>query len=253
MKFITALLPAFVVLALLGVWEVLVRLLDVSRFALPAPSSIWSALILHWGDLISAALFTLSITWLALLLALLAGISLAVIVHRSRVGAASVLPLALALQVTPIVAIAPIILVWTGVEHPGRALVIIAVIVAFFPVMASSLTGLKSVPQDLRDLFRLYRATGWQRFYYLEAPSMLTTLLGGVKVAAGLALIGAVVAEFAAGSGTSQGLAWVLIQAVQQLELEYAFACLLLLTLIGISQYLVIGWIERRVLRRRGL
>jgi NitT/TauT family transport system permease protein len=250
---ISFLLPAGVVALILMLWEAAVRLFHVSRFVLPPPSAIWHALLVHWPDLMAAAWFTLSITWLALLLAIVGGIALAVLVHRSRVGAASVLPLALALQVTPIVAIAPIILVWTGVEHPERALVIIALIVAFFPVMASSLTGLKSVPKDLRDLFHLYRANGWQRFRLLEAPSILSTLLGGIKVAAGLALIGAVVAEFAAGSGTSQGLAWVLIQAVQQLELEYAFACLFLLTLIGIAQYLLIGWIEKRVLANRGL
>jgi NitT/TauT family transport system permease protein len=253
MKIMPALLPVAVIASLVGIWEVSIHIFGVSRFVLPAPSAIWRALLGHWPDLLSALWFTLSITWLALALAVPGGIALAVLVHRSRIGAASVLPIALALQVTPIVAIAPIILVWTGVEHPERALVIIALIVAFFPVMAASLTGLKSVPHDLRELFQLYRANSWQRFRHLEAPSILTTLLGGIKVAAGLALIGAVVAEFAAGSGTSQGLAWVLIQAVQQLELEYAFACLFLLTLIGVAQYLLIGWLEKSVLRRRGL
>lgn len=252
-KFALRALPAIVVLLMLGLWEVSVHLFTVSRFILPAPTTIWRALVTHWPELMSATWFTLSITWISLLLAILSGAALGMLVHRSRVGAAAVLPLALALQVTPIVAIAPIILVWTGVDHPERALIIIATIVAFFPVMASVLTGLKSIPQDMRDLFQLYRATAMQKFRYLDAPAILPTFIGGIKVAAGLALIGAVVAEFAAGSGTSQGLAWILIQAVQQLELELAFACLFLLTLIGIAQYLVLGWIEQRVLKNRGL
>jgi NitT/TauT family transport system permease protein len=252
-KISSALLPVAVITCLIGVWEAAVRVLHISKFVLPAPSAIAVALREHWPDLLSAAWFTLYITWIALVLAIVSGIALAVLVHRSRIGAMSVLPVALALQVTPIVAIAPIILVWTGVENPERALVIIALIVAFFPVMASSITGLKAVPRDMLDLFQLYRASSWQRFRYLESPSILATLLGGIKVAAGLALIGAVVAEFAAGSGSSQGLAWILIQAVQQLELEYAFACLFLLTLIGVVQYVIISWLEKQVLRNRGL
>jgi NitT/TauT family transport system permease protein len=119
--------------------------------------------------------------------------------------------------------------------------------------MAAVLTGLKAIPKELQDLFSLYRASSVQRFFRLDWPAILPTLIGGVKVAAGLALIGAVVAEFSAGAGTSQGLAWVLIQAVQQLELELGFACLLLLTAIGITQYLLIGWIEKNVLTARGL
>ncbi len=253
MKLFSRLVPVLVILLLLAAWEAAVQLFHVSRFVLPAPSAIFRALIAHWPELFSATKFTLLITWIALALALVTGILFGLLVHRSRVGAASILPVSLALQVTPIVAIAPLILVWTGVDHPERALVIIAWIVAFFPVMAAVLTGLKAVPRDMTELFQLYRAKPWQRFRLLEAPAILPTLLGGVKVAAGLALIGAVVAEFSAGSGTSQGLAWILIQATQQLELELAFACLFLLTLIGVAQYLAISWLEKRVLNRRGL
>jgi NitT/TauT family transport system permease protein len=253
MKILSRSLPILIVASLFLAWEAAVHLLNVNRFILPAPSAIAQALVQEWSSLMSATRFTLAITWSALLLAVVSGIGLGVLVHRSRIGAATVLPIALALQVTPIVAIAPIILVWTGVESPARALLLIAWIVAFFPVMAAALTGLKSIPQDLRDLFDLYRAKPLQRFWRLDVPAILPTLLGGIKVAAGLALIGAVVAEFAAGSGTSQGLAWVLIQAVQQLELELAFACLFLLTFIGIVQYLLIDWIEKRILKARGL
>jgi NitT/TauT family transport system permease protein len=252
-QLVTRALPLLILVLLILSWELAVYLLQVNRFVLPSPSAIWSALLKNLPMLLAATKFTLGITWIALLLAIVTGVGLGVLVHRSRIGAASVLPITLALQVTPIVAIAPIILVWTGVDHPERALMIIAWIVAFFPVMAAVLTGLKAIPKELQDLFSLYRASSVQRFFRLDWPAILPTLIGGVKVAAGLALIGAVVAEFSAGAGTSQGLAWVLIQAVQQLELELGFACLLLLTAIGITQYLLIGWIEKNVLTARGL
>jgi NitT/TauT family transport system permease protein len=253
MQLVTRALPLLICLLLISAWEAAVHIFQVNRFVLPAPSAIWDALLQNMPVLLHATRFTLAVTWSALVLAVVTGVGLGVLVHRSRVGAASVLPIALALQVTPIVAIAPIILVWTGVDHPQRALMIIAWIVAFFPVMAAVLTGLKAVPKELQDLFSLYRASPVQRFVRLDWPAILPTLIGGMKVAAGLALIGAVVAEFSAGAGTSQGLAWVLIQAVQRLELELAFACLLLLTAIGIAQYLLIGWIENHVLAARGL
>jgi NitT/TauT family transport system permease protein len=252
-QLVTRALPLLILLLLMAAWEAAVHVFQVNRFVLPAPSAVWDALLENWPVLMAATQFTLTITWIALVLAIVTGVGLGVLVHRSRIGAASVLPIALALQVTPIVAIAPIILVWTGVDTPERALMIIAWIVAFFPVMAAVLTGLKAIPKELQELFSLYRASPVQRFVRLDWPAILPTLIGGVKVAAGLALIGAVVAEFSAGSGTSQGLAWVLIQAVQRLELELAFACLLLLTVIGIAQYLLIGWIEKRVLSARGL
>jgi NitT/TauT family transport system permease protein len=247
------LLPLCSVMVLLFVWEWLVRILNVNPFVLPAPSAIFLSGRENAAALFNAAGFTLLVCWIALFIAIVTGVVLGLWMHRSRIANAAFTPLALALQVTPIVAIAPIILVWTGVDHPERALVIIAWIVAFFPIMAATTTGLKSVPNDLRDLFHLYRANGWQTFKRLEFPAILPGFLGGLKVSAGLSLIGAVVAEFAAGSGDSSGLAWSLIQSVQTLDLPKAFACLFLLTAIGIAQFAVISWIEARVLRARGL
>ncbi len=249
----TRLLPLLAILALVLAWELAVQLLHVNPFVLPAPSAIAVSFQAHAGELSAAAGFTLLICWIALAAAIASGVALGVLMHRSKTAAALFLPIVLALQVTPIVAIAPIILVWTGVDHAERALVIIAWIVAFFPIMAATTTGLKSVPVDLRSVFQVYRASPWQQFARLEMPALLPGFLGGLKVAAGLSLIGAVVAEFAAGSGESNGLAWSLIQAVQTLDLPKAFACLLLLTAIGIAQFAVIGWIEQRVLARRGL
>jgi NitT/TauT family transport system permease protein len=245
--------PVVVVIALLFAWEIGVRASGVNEFVLVAPSRILTALQQDAALLARSAWFTLKIMWIALALAILIGVALAFIMYRSRLARAALLPITVGLQVTPVMAIAPIILVWTGVEQPERALVLIAWIVAFFPVVTAMLTGLRTVPQELRDLFSLYGASSWQRFIKLEWPASLPSLMGGIKVASGLALIGAVVAEFCVSSGTSSGLAWTLIQATKTLEMPRAFACLMLLTFIGIAHYAVFALIEARVLQARGL
>lgn len=245
--------PLMVTALLILLWEALVHLLAVDRFVLPAPSAVATALAAKGPALVDAFLYTLRVTWIALGLALASGIGLAFLIHRSRLAEAAVLPIAVVLQVTPIVAIAPVILIWTGVEEPARALVIIAWIVAFFPVLSGLLSALKGIDPGLRDLFRLYNAGAWATFRRLELPATLPALVSGLKVASGLALIGAVVAEFAAGSGTSQGLAWRLIEAGNRLEVDTMFACLVLLSALGLAQYALLGWLERIVLRRRGL
>ena len=245
--------PIVVTALLIALWEGLVRALEVDPFVLPAPSAIAAALAIKGESLMVAFLYTLKVTWIALGLALGSGVVLAFAIHRSRLAEAAILPFAVMLQVTPIVAIAPIILIWTGVEEPARALVIIAWIVAFFPVLSGLLSALKAIDPALRDLFRLYGAGPWARLWRLELPACLPALVSSLKVASGLALIGAVVAEFAAGAGTSQGLAWRLIEAGNRLEVDTMFACLVLLSAMGLAQYALLAALERAVLRRRGL
>jgi NitT/TauT family transport system permease protein len=249
----TRLLPLLVVIILLIAWEVGVRVSGVSEFILVAPLRIWPALVADAPLLAHGAWFTLKIMWIALALAFLIGVALAFAMYRSKLAQAALLPITVGLQVTPVMAIAPIILVWTGVEKPERALVLIAWIVAFFPIVTAMLTGLRTVPQDLRDMFSLYQASSWQRFIKLEWPASLPSLMSGLKVASGLALIGAVVAEFCVSSGSSYGLAWTLIQATKMLEIPRAFACLLLLTTIGVLHYMLFSALEAKVLRGRGL
>ncbi len=246
-------LPLLVVALLLLAWELGVRLGGANEFVIVAPSRILPV----FGDdaalLAQGAWFTLKIMWSALVLAIVIGVALAFAMHRSQLAEAALLPLTVGLQVTPVVAIAPIILVWTGVETPERALVLIAWIVAFFPIVTAMLTGLRTVAPELRDMFRLYRASRWQQMRYLDWPASLPSLIGGIKVASGLSLIGAVVAEFCVSSGTSSGLAWTLIESTRQLDLPRAFACLLLLTGIGLAHYGLFAWVERHILQKRGL
>jgi NitT/TauT family transport system permease protein len=244
--------PLIVLLLLLG-WEAAVHIRGVKDFVLPAPSAVGRALVAHAPSLVDALWFTARITWAALLIAVVSGILLALLIQRSRVAEAGILPIAVALQVTPVIAISPIIIQWTGIEHPGRALLIVAWIVAFFPVVTATLTGLNTIPREQRDLFRLYGAGPLRTLVKLDAPASFPAVLGGIKVASGLALIGAVVAEFVVGTGTSQGLAWVLIQAIYMLDMPKAFACLALITGLGLIQYGLLALAERAVLRGRGL
>ena len=159
-------------------------------------------------------------------------------------------PYVITVQVTPVVAIAPLILIWVGFDHVDRALVIIAWIVAFFPMLTNSVQGLRSVDPALHDVMTLSGASWWQRLFHLELPAALPAILTGAKISGGLALIGAVVAEFVAGSGTGTGLAWRIIEAGNRLEIATLFAALALLSLLGITLFYTLTLAEWLLLRR---
>jgi len=175
---------------------------------------------------------------------------LAVIFTRARAVELAFYPYVVTLQVTPVVAIAPLILIWVGFNNVETAMVIIAWIVAFFPVLTNSVQGLRSIDGQLHDLMTLSRANSWQRLLYLEIPAALPAVLTGAKISAGLALIGAVVAEFVAGSGASTGLAWRIIEAGNRLEIATMFAALFLLSVLGIGIFYLLSFIEWLALRR---
>ena len=145
---------------------------------------------------------TLEVTIAAFFVALVLGVTGAILFTQSRLFEISLFPYAVVLQVTPIVSIAPFILIWVGLDHTERALLILATIVAFFPILSNTTLGMKSVDHNLLNLFDLYHASRWQRLRYLQLPSAMPYLLGGMKISGGLALIGTVVAEFVAGSGS---------------------------------------------------
>jgi len=159
-------------------------------------------------------------------------------------------PYVVTLQVTPVVAIAPLILIWVGFDNVDRALILIAWIVAFFPMLTNTVQGLRATETSLHELMTLARARWWQRLIYLELPAALPSILTGAKISGGLALIGAVVAEFVAGSGTGTGLAWRIIEAGNRLEIATMFAALLLLSLLGIFIFYALSFVEWLALRR---
>jgi NitT/TauT family transport system permease protein len=228
--------PAAMAVALLGLWEFLVRFYDVKPYILPGPLLIAQTLRDDWGTLSGALAVTLQITLAALVLAVVIGVALAVLFAQSKWIELTLFPYAVTMQVTPIVAIAPLIIIWVGIDRVWAALLICAWIVAFFPILSNTAVGLNSADHNLRDLFKIYRASRWQTLVRLRLPSALPFFLAGLRVSGGLALIGAVVAEFVAGTGGQQsGLAYRILEAGYRLHIARMFAALLLVSLTGIA------------------
>jgi NitT/TauT family transport system permease protein len=244
------LLPLLVGVLVLAAWEFSVRRLQVPVFVLPPPSLVARSFVESFPILMSALWVTVQMTLAAFLASFVGGLALAVLFSQSRLIERSLLPYAIVLQVTPIVSIAPLIVIWVGFDHVERAVFILATIVAFFPILSNASLGLRSVDPGLEDLFRLYRATRWQRLFLLQLPSAVPALLAGARISAGLALIGSVVAEFAAGSGEATGLAWRIAESGQRLEIPRMFAGLLLLSLTGLALNAAIARVEYLLLRR---
>lgn len=249
MKALTAIAaPVVFIGLLLAAWETACRVLEVPSYFLPAPSAIGAALRDNfpllarsgWNTLATALWALLAASFVASLLALAAGLS--------GLVEQAIHPLVITLSVTPIIAIAPIVTIWAGLEHPERAVIGLAAVVAFFPIFSGVLTGLKATDPDLERLFDLYGATRWQKLTRLRLPSAAPLILQGHKVAASLAVVGAVVAEFGAGSGGSQGLAWRILEASNRLQTAKAFAALFVLAVMGAGLYAVLQVAERRAL-----
>ena len=241
--------PALLIAAILAAWEIACRALKVPVYFLAPPSAIAAALAADAPSLVKAAGFTVWNALAALVIASVLAQGLALVVVLSRTLERAVQPLAVILQVTPVIAIAPLVNIWAGTDHPGRAIVALAVIVAFFPIYSGAVTGLKAADPDLVRLFDLYGATPLQRLTRLRLPSAVPFLLEGHKVAAGLAIVGAVVAEFVAGSGKVQGLAWRILDAGYRLQTARMFAALLVLGLMGAALYALLQWAERAGLK----
>jgi NitT/TauT family transport system permease protein len=244
------LVPLCLGIVFLGFWEFAVRWLEIPKFVLPPPSLIVEALISDFWSLMGSMWNTLQVTVMAFFLALVLGVAGAILFTQSRLFEMSLFPYAVVLQVTPIVAIAPFILIWVGLDHVQRALLILATIVAFFPILSNTTLGMKSVDHNLLNLFELYHSSRWQRLRFLQLPSAMPYLLGGMKISGGLALIGAVVAEFVAGSGTGTGLAWRIIEASNRLNIPRMFAALLLLSVLGIAIFFGLATLEQALLRK---
>jgi NitT/TauT family transport system permease protein len=243
-------------------WERYVRLNQIPPYVLPAPSAIWDTLLKDWPVLLGSLLVTLKTTFLGLLLAVAGGVTLAVLLRLSRVVEYSLYPYAVVLQVTPVVAISPLLLIYLDQE---LAVLACAWIVAFFPVLSNTTLGLQSVDRNLLELFDLYGATKprWapafvgrflsrvKALWYLRRPAALPYFLAGLKIAGGLSLIGAVVAEIAAGSaGAGSGLAYRIVESQFRLNIPRLFAALGLLALTGVVIFLAMSALSHLLLRR---
>jgi NitT/TauT family transport system permease protein len=243
------LLPAATLVALLLGWEALVRLAAIPAYTLPAPSLVAVTLWQNLPSLASSWWFTLQVTFGALGLACAGGILIAAAFALVPALEVALFPVAVVLQVTPIVAIAPLILIY--VESTTAALLLCAWIVAFFPVLSNTLLGLRAAEPNLKDLFRLCRATPLQRLRLLLAPSALPYFLAGLKISGGLSLIGAVTAEMVAGAaGRETGLASRILEASFRTETPKMFAALALLVATGVMIFVGFNWLSRRLLGR---
>jgi NitT/TauT family transport system permease protein len=243
-------LPFAVAALLLGIWEWAVTHWQVPPYVLPAPSAIARAFADNFSSLMDALASTLTVTLEAFAAATILGVLTAIGFSQSRLLERTLYPYAVILQVTPVVAIAPLILIWVGFERINLALVIIATLVAFFPILAGAILGLKSADFNLMDLTRLYGASRAQSLWRIRLPTALPYLLSGMKTAGGLALIGAVVAEFVAGSGTATGLAWRIVESGNRLEIATLFAALALLAFTGVMIFAALSLLEWTLLRR---
>jgi NitT/TauT family transport system permease protein len=240
--------PVAVGILFLVLWEAAVRLSGVPQYILPAPSAVAASLWIDGPSLLGSLLVTLRITLAALAAAAIVGGAIALVFSLSRIVEISFFPYAVILQVTPIVAIAPLIIIW--IHIPFLALLVCAWIVAFFPIVSNTTVGLNSADRNLLALFRLYGASRGQVLWFLRVPTALPYFLAGLRISGGLALIGAVVAEFVAGTGGAEtGLAYRILEAGYRLAIPRLFAALFLLSVTGIAIYLVLDAISRRLLR----
>ena len=240
--------PLIVGAALLALWEAVVRVEGIPVYILPGPVAIAKALWTDGPSLLGSLLVTLRITLAALAAAAILGGAIALLFSLSRLLEISLFPYAVILQVTPIVAIAPLIIIW--VRQPFVALLVCAWIVAFFPIVSNTTIGLNSADRNLVALFRLYGASPAQTLRYLKLPTALPYFLAGLRISGGLALIGAVVAEFVAGTGGAEtGLAFRILEAGYRLAIARMFAALFLLSATGVAIYLAIDLASRLILR----
>ncbi len=241
--------PWALIAIVLAVWQIACRLTHVPVFLLPAPTNIASAVAASWPSLLSAAINTLVMSLEAWIVALLIATPLALLTALSPLVERALAPIAATLQVTPVVAIAPLFVIWAGLDHPERAITVLAAIVAFFPIFSGTATGLASADRNLEQLFDLYGATPSQRLVRLRLPAAVPFWLEGAKVAVGLSIVGAVVAEFVAGSGASQGLAWRILESSHQLRTADMFAALLVLAILGAGLNAGMRQLEHRLLK----
>ena len=236
--------PALVAVILLGLWQWLVVAFEIPPFLVPSPVRVAQVMVTDAGLVFGALYVTLKITLLAFVCSTVLGVLIAFTFVQSRLIETALFPYAVLLQVTPIVAIAPLIIIWF--KDPTLSLVICATIVALFPMIANTTLGLRSVNPGLMSYFKLNRATRWQTLIRLRIPSALPYFFGGLRISSGLALIGAVVAEFVAGTGgTGTGLAYQILQAGYQLNIPRMFAALVLITVTGVLLFMVMAVLSK--------
>jgi NitT/TauT family transport system permease protein len=247
-RWLRIVLPVVVLVLALTAWEAVVRLNHLPVYILPGPLVVATTLVADWSILSGALGVTLLTALQGFIAAAIGGMALALLFNRSKWLEYSLLPYAIILQVTPVIAVAPLMLIYLPQQV---AVVMCAWIVAFFPVLANTMLGLNTADRNLQGLFQLYGASGWQTLRYLKLPSAMPFILGGLRIAAGLSLIGAVAAEIAAGTaGAGSGLAYRILESSYRLNIPRMFAALLLLSVAGVVIYMLLALVSHLMLRR---
>jgi NitT/TauT family transport system permease protein len=244
------LLPVAAGVSFLAAWEFLVVYYRIPRFVLPAPSLIARTLLVDGPSLLESLWFTAQITAGAFFLALVSGLMAGVLFNQSRIIEKTFWPYAVIMQVTPVVSIAPLVIIWVGLDRVWLALLILAWLVAFFPILSNTAIGLRSVDHGLSNLLEMYGAGRWKRFRHLQLPAALPYILSGVRISGGLSVIGAIVAEFVAGSGSATGLAWRIVESGNLLNIPRMFAALILLSAFGICVWYTTAFVQWLLLHR---
>jgi len=238
----------FIIIFVFVLWEVLTHALNIKWYLLPPPSMILGSIFQNFSSLMESMLVTLKVTLIALSISVLISVSLAILFYLSKILEQSMMPITVVLQVTPIIAIAPLISIW--VDSSEMATLICAFLVAFFPLLTNTITGLKSTEKNHLDLMRLYRANKLELMRFVVLPNALPYFLSGLKISTGLALIGAIVGEFVIGpiSGHS-GLAYRIIESGYQLEIPKMFSSVFLISIMGIVLYNVVRLLSYYILK----
>jgi NitT/TauT family transport system permease protein len=242
-------LPLAVVILTVLAWNWFSNSSQTRGMIFPAPPKVWARFVADYEMLFGSLFVTLKITFLALAVAIIGGVALAILFTQSRFAELVFFPYAVILQVTPIVSIAPLIFIY--VQDPLARVLICAWIVAFFPILSNTTLGLKSTDSNLRDLYAIYGASWWQTLFFLQIPSAMPYFLGGLRIAGGLALIGAIVAEYVAGiSGSGSGLAFRILEASYRLNYPRMFAALLMIAIVGVIIFAATSFISWFFLRK---
>lgn len=248
-KLLRVAVPVLMLILAILAWHLSVAINEIPRYILPSPLDVAGSLYNDWGTLYPALLVTLRITFTALALALVGGVAFAILLVQSKWIELALFPFAVILQVTPIIAIAPLLLIYA--PDTFTALLILSFLVAFFPILSNMVAGLKSVDHNLLNLFDLYGASRWQTLIFLKIPASMPYFMAGLRIGGGLALIAAVVAEFAAGSaGQGSGLAFRLLESQFRLNIPRLFAALMLLTATGVAIFGLTSFIAWLTLHR---
>ncbi len=244
----TAIPPLVAFVLLVGAWELVVDLLKIPRYLVPPPSAVFATAIARWGDLIGAVGTTFLAALAGLAASIVFGVSAALVMSQSKVLERSLYPYAVILQTIPIIAIAPLVVIWVGAGT--TAVIIISFLISLFPMISNTAAGLTSTDHNLMNMFDLYNSNWWQRIVKLKLPFALPYIMAGLRISSGLAIIGAIVGEFVGGiAGQRGGLGYVLTAAAIRLDMPYLFAAAFASAMLGITIFIVVSVLQHLSLR----